>query len=73
MNPHELPDHPEDIVPRRGLDDATRKLLADANGQPVTVHIPGDVICDPDGWPIGIEEPTIATNAILIYKENDCE
>ncbi|KUI37595.1 hypothetical protein AU195_18275 [Mycobacterium sp. IS-1496] len=52
---------PQDIVPTPGL---TRKALerqSAATGKPCTGTIPGKVICDPDGIPIGVEESRTVT------------
>lgn len=58
-DPVEIP--PEDVVPKSGLSASALRLLDSAHHTPITVHFPGEVICDVDGIPAGVEESTTVT------------
>lgn len=64
MEPPFDPPPPEDVVPRRGLDADTIQMLDAAQGQQIEITIPGNVLTDPDGVPIGVEAPTVATGSL---------
>lgn len=55
---------PEDVVPKSGLSaDVVRLLDTD---QPITVHFPGDVLCDLDGIPAGVEPSHTVTGTATV-------
>lgn len=55
---------PPDIVPRNPVTAAAIRLLDTAQHQPVTITIPGDVLTDPEGVPVGMTEPRTVTGLL---------
>jgi len=53
--PRDREEIPRDIVPGSGLTREDLRRMNDATGKPCTGTIPGQVICDVDGVPIGVE------------------
>lgn len=64
---------PEDVVPRRGPDADTLRLLDAAHGQQVQIVIPGEVVVDVDGIPIAVEPPTTTTGSLAGATINRAE
>lgn len=52
---------PPDIVPTPGLTREALERQSAAAGKPCSGTIPGKVICDPNGIPIGVEESRTVT------------
>ncbi|BBZ63422.1 hypothetical protein [Mycolicibacterium monacense] len=52
---------PQDVVPTPGLTREALERQSAAAGKPCSGTIPGKVICDPDGIPIGVEEARTVT------------
>lgn len=55
-----LDDAPADVVPPSGMTRQDYINQNDATGKTVTVTIPGEVIYDVDGSPIGVEPPQVS-------------
>lgn len=55
---------PPDVVARTGITADVIRLLDAAQHQPVTVTIPGEVLTDPDGVPVGMTEPRTVTGTL---------
>lgn len=59
---------PPDVVPRRGIAADTIRLLDSAHHHPISITVPGDVLTDPDGVPLGMTEPrTVTGNTSGLY------
>lgn len=62
---------PRDVVPPSGLTREALRRMNDATGKPCTGTIPGEVICDVDGRPIGVgpsREVTSIFGGVVISK-----
>lgn len=55
---------PPDVVPRQGVTADTIRALDSAQYQTVSITVPGDVLTDPDGLPVGMTEPRTVTGTL---------
>lgn len=60
------PEAPQDIVRPTGITDEVRSHLQRAHHKPITITIPGEIITDANGVPIGVEPSITVTGTAAI-------
>lgn len=55
---------PPDVLPPKGMTADTIRALNRAQHQTISITVPGDVLTDPEGLPVGMTEPRTVTGTL---------